>query len=264
MEAGTGVQLGSLWAQSFPTPHDAAGSVGYILSGEESRIVLATDLGYITPEVKAAVRDCGLLVCEANHDEDWVRSGPYPYYLKQRILGDRGHLSNEAGAELAALAVERGTQAVVLAHLSHENNTPARAWETAARHLRSMGCEPDLGLSLSVAPPQRPGPHLSAGRRAGPPGICRRRGGRPVLSVYLICVGKLKEKFYQDACAEYIKRLSAYCRLTLVELPEEKLPQTPSQGQIDQALAGRPRPSAPSCPQRPSGRPVRRGPDAVQ
>ena len=158
MEAGTGVQLGSLWAQSFPTPHDAAGSVGYILSGEESRIVLATDLGYITPEVKAAVRDCGLLVCEANHDEDWVRSGPYPYYLKQRILGDRGHLSNEAGAELAALAVERGTQAVVLAHLSHENNTPARAWETAARHLRSMGCEPDLGLSLSVAPRSGLGP----------------------------------------------------------------------------------------------------------
>lgn len=58
-----------------------------------------------------------------------------------------------------------------------------------------------------------------------------------MLSVYLICVGKLKEKFYQEACAEYIKRLSAYCRLTLVELPEEKLPQTPSQGQIDQALA---------------------------
>ena len=57
-----------------------------------------------------------------------------------------------------------------------------------------------------------------------------------MLSVYLICVGKLKEKFYQDACAEYIKRLSAYCRLTLVELSEEKLPQTPSQGQIDQAL----------------------------
>lgn len=58
-----------------------------------------------------------------------------------------------------------------------------------------------------------------------------------MLSVYLICVGKLKEKFYQEACAEYVKRLSAYCRLTLVELPEEKLPQAPSQGQIDQALA---------------------------
>ena len=57
-----------------------------------------------------------------------------------------------------------------------------------------------------------------------------------MLSVYLICVGKLKEKFYQEACAEYVKRLSAYCRLTLVELPEEKLPQDPSQAQIDAAL----------------------------
>ena len=58
-----------------------------------------------------------------------------------------------------------------------------------------------------------------------------------MLSVHLICVGKLKERFYQDACAEYIKRLSPYCRLTLVELPEERLPQDPTQGQIGQALA---------------------------
>ena len=57
-----------------------------------------------------------------------------------------------------------------------------------------------------------------------------------MLSIHLICVGKLKERFYQEACAEYIKRLSASCRLTLVELPEEKLPQNPSQGQIDAAL----------------------------
>ncbi|MEA4934661.1 MAG: 23S rRNA (pseudouridine(1915)-N(3))-methyltransferase RlmH [Lawsonibacter sp.] len=57
-----------------------------------------------------------------------------------------------------------------------------------------------------------------------------------MLSVHLICVGKLKEKFYLEACAEYVKRLSTYCRLTLVELPEEKLPQTPSQAQINAAL----------------------------
>lgn len=57
-----------------------------------------------------------------------------------------------------------------------------------------------------------------------------------MLSVYLICVGKLKEKFYWDACAEYAKRLSAYCRLTVVELPEEKLPPKPAQAQIDAAL----------------------------
>ena len=57
-----------------------------------------------------------------------------------------------------------------------------------------------------------------------------------MLSIYLVCVGRLKERFYQDACAEYLKRLSPYCKLTLLELPEERLPQTPSQGQIDDAL----------------------------
>ena len=58
-----------------------------------------------------------------------------------------------------------------------------------------------------------------------------------MLSVHLICVGKLKEKFYQEACAEYVKRLGAYCKLTVTELPEEKLPADPSQAQIRQALA---------------------------
>lgn len=58
-----------------------------------------------------------------------------------------------------------------------------------------------------------------------------------MLRVYLICVGKLKERFYQEACAEYVKRLSPYCKLTITELPEEKLPQAPSQAQIDAALA---------------------------
>lgn len=152
MEAGTEVQLGGLWVQSFPTPHDAAGSVGYILSGEGGRIVLATDLGYITPAVKTAVQDCGLLICEANHDEDWVRSGPYPYYLKQRILGDRGHLSNEAGAELAWTAVEGGARTVVLAHLSHENNTPARAHEVVRGVLERRGAAVGRDVALEVAP----------------------------------------------------------------------------------------------------------------
>ena len=78
----------------------------------------------LTEPVRRAVAGCNLLVCETNHDEDWVRTGPYPYYLKQRILGDYGHLSNETGAELAAFAVENGTRSVILAHLSQTNNTP--------------------------------------------------------------------------------------------------------------------------------------------
>lgn len=157
-EPGTGIQLGALWVESFSTPHDAAGSVGYIISGDGCRLVLATDLGYITPEVRQAARGCQLLVCEANHDEDWVKTGPYPYHLKARILGDRGHLSNEAGAELAALGVETGASTVVLAHLSAENNTPARAREVVCRRLISMGCNPEQDVDLSVAPRGEIGP----------------------------------------------------------------------------------------------------------
>ena len=151
-EPGTGVQIGSLWVESFSTPHDAAGSVGYSIAGDSGRMVLATDLGYVTDEVKDAAAGCDLLLCEANHDEDWVRSGPYPYYLKQRILGDRGHLCNEAGAELAAFAVETGTKAVVLAHLSSENNTPARAYGVVERRLTAMGAEVGRDVDLAVAP----------------------------------------------------------------------------------------------------------------
>ena len=168
-EPGTGVWLGELWVESFATPHDAASSVGYSIAGDGRRMVLCTDLGYVTPEVKAAVRGCDLLICEANHDEDWVRSGPYPYQLKQRILGDRGHLSNEAGAELAALGVESGARTVVLAHLSAENNTPARARQVVSRRLAAMGCDPERDISLTVAPRSELGPtyRLERGRAAG-------------------------------------------------------------------------------------------------
>jgi len=129
-------------------------------------MVLCTDLGHVTDEVLRAVEGCDLLVCETNHDVDWVRSGPYPYYLKQRILGDRGHLSNEAGAELAAFAAESGTGSVVLAHLSRQNNTPARAYETVALRLLAMGCDPERDISLSVAPASGLGPTVSLGKAA--------------------------------------------------------------------------------------------------
>ena len=151
-EAGTRVQIGSLWAESFPTPHDAAGSVGWSIAGEGGRMVLCTDLGHVTEPVRRAVAGCDLLVCETNHDVDWVKSGPYPYYLKQRILGNHGHLSNEAGAELAAFAVESGTRAVILAHLSQTNNTPVRAYEAVSLRLLAMDCDPERDISLTVAP----------------------------------------------------------------------------------------------------------------
>ena len=152
---GESFPLGELWIEPFATSHDAACSVGYAITGGDSRMVLCTDLGYISPQVERAVAGCDLLVCEANHDEEWVRTGPYPYYLKQRVLGRRGHLSNEAGAQLALLATQNGARTILLAHLSEENNTPAHALEVVGRTLRQAGFEDTV--TLEAAPRKEPG-----------------------------------------------------------------------------------------------------------
>lgn len=158
---GEAFPLGELWVEPFATSHDAACSVGYAINGDDSRLVLCTDLGYISPEVERAVTGCDLLVCEANHDEEWVRTGPYPYYLQQRVLGRRGHLSNEAGAQLALLAAQNGARTILLAHLSEENNTPAHALEVVGRTLRQAGFGDTV--TLEAAPRKEPGRvyHLS-------------------------------------------------------------------------------------------------------
>ena len=128
-----------------------------------AKLALATDLGRVTPEVSRAVLGAQAVIIESNHDVDWLRSGPYPYLLQQRILGDRGHLSNEAGAELAAQAVLAGARTVVLAHLSHENNTPTRAFDVAARRLSAHGFDLENKVRLLVAPRAELGPELTAG-----------------------------------------------------------------------------------------------------
>ena len=162
---GAGFAVGELWIEPFATPHDAAGSVGYVLSGGGRTMALCTDLGYVTDQVRQAVAGCDLLVCETNYDPDWMRTGPYPYALKQRIMGDHGHLSNEDGAELAAMGVQSGASVIVLAHLSAENNTPARALETVSRRLRAMGCDPEEDITLAVAPRKEVGPTYRLERR---------------------------------------------------------------------------------------------------
>ncbi len=149
VEAGRPFAMGSLEARSFHTSHDAAEPMGYTFSGRGKRAAVVTDLGFVSEEVLEGVLGSDLVVCEANHDVDWLRTGPYPYPLKRRILGDRGHLSNEAGADLALRCVEQGAKTVVLAHLSQQNNTPRRAFEVASETFRAAGV---AGVTLAVAP----------------------------------------------------------------------------------------------------------------
>ena len=95
------------------------------------------------------------LVLESNHDVETLRSGAYPYYLKERILGRSGHLSNDDAAQFAVAAAKNGVKDVLLAHLSHENNTPAMALNTVRQALNQNGC---ASVALAVAPRSEPSP----------------------------------------------------------------------------------------------------------
>jgi len=118
------LSLGELHIRGIPLSHDAAQPLGWRIEGEKSAMAMLTDLGWLTGAVVDAVRGCRFAVIETNHDVELLRRGPYPPYLKKRILGEKGHLSNEAGAELARHLAEAGGEEVLLGHLSRENNRP--------------------------------------------------------------------------------------------------------------------------------------------
>ena len=155
--AGERLSVGSLEAASFQTSHDAADSVGYTFCNGRRKAAVVTDLGVVTDSVLQNVWGAHLLVVESNHDVEWLTSGPYPYHLKQRILGEKGHLSNEAGAELACTAAQGGARTILLAHLSKENNTPRRAYDTACGLLERRGVAVGREVTLEVAPQSETG-----------------------------------------------------------------------------------------------------------
>ncbi len=123
------VEIGNMKITSFPTPHDSEFSVGYTVKIGEKTIGYATDIGYVTSEIKEALCGCESVVLECNHDEEMLMNGPYPYDLKLRIRSNKGHLSNVACADFASELCFVGTKNILLAHLSEENNEPALAFD---------------------------------------------------------------------------------------------------------------------------------------
>lgn len=151
-DSGGSFGVGSVEVHSFRTPHDTPESVGYRLCAGNRSFALVTDLGYVPGSVLEAVGGCEAVVLEANHDVEMLKHGKYPPFLKKRILGDRGHLSNEVGAQLAMALVESGTRRLVLAHLSRDNNTPELAFSSVNSHLRCGGAVLGRDFEMSVAP----------------------------------------------------------------------------------------------------------------
>lgn len=123
------VEVGNMVVKSFPTPHDSAFSVGYTIQIGEKIIGYATDIGYITSEIKNALTGCESIVLECNHDVQMLMDGPYPYDLKLRIRSNKGHLSNSDCASFASDLCFVGTKNILLAHLSEENNDPTIAYD---------------------------------------------------------------------------------------------------------------------------------------
>ena len=134
--AGTGFSIGDIAVTPFTIPHDAADPVGFVFEADGVRMAIATDLGYMPPNVKMAIRNCDVLMLESNHDVEMLRDGPYPWSVKQRVMSRVGHLSNEAASDFLQKNYDGNASYVVLAHLSESNNLPELARVTAERALR--------------------------------------------------------------------------------------------------------------------------------
>lgn len=130
IKAGDEFVIRDITVKAIKISHDAAEPVAYSFESNNKKIAIITDLGYYDEGIVDKLRGVNAIVLEANHDVRLVQVGPYPYHLKQRILCDSGHLSNENAGKLLKTISHSEMKAVFLGHLSGENNTPELAYET--------------------------------------------------------------------------------------------------------------------------------------
>jgi phosphoribosyl 1,2-cyclic phosphodiesterase len=156
--AGCGFTIGDLAIEPFTIPHDAADPCGFVFESEGIRMAVATDLGYVPANVKAALKRIDAMLLESNHDLEMLRDGPYPWSVKQRVLSRVGHLSNAAAAEFLERDYDGGAAYIVLGHLSESNNAPELARLAAERAIG--GRMPLLGNRVVLAMQSEPLPAI--------------------------------------------------------------------------------------------------------
>lgn len=122
--------IGDIVVKPFQTSHDAANPVAYRMESAGRSVAVVTDLGYYTDYTVSKLQNLDAVLLEANHDIKMLEAGSYPYYLKRRILSNRGHLSNETAGKLLCEILHDGMKHIFLGHLSKENNYPDLAYET--------------------------------------------------------------------------------------------------------------------------------------
>ncbi len=150
VEKGTSFTIGDFKITPFGVPHDSSDNVGYMVEVEGTAFCVITDAGYVTDEMKEYISKADYLVIEANHDVEMVKNGPYPAFLKERILSHTGHLSNVECGEALVENMSEHLKHVWLCHLSEENNHPELARKTVEAILRSHGIVAGADLQLEV------------------------------------------------------------------------------------------------------------------
>lgn len=149
VEAGQKVRLGDeLDVRPFSISHDAADPVGFRFDCRGASLAVAADLGVVTRLVCDRLSGCQALLCESNHDPLMLKNGPYPVYLKRRIAGKFGHLSNTDCRKLIENVYHDDLATIVLTHLSEKNNTPNLAYENIKAFLDQIGARADLRVAL--------------------------------------------------------------------------------------------------------------------
>ncbi len=138
--------------EAFPVMHDGRGAMGYHFNYEEHTLTIATDIGMLDKVVRKQIRRADNLVIEANYDVEMLEKGSYPYFLKQRISGPFGHLSNEESARFVAEVYHSGMKNIMLCHLSENNNTPERAMQCLYQQFRRKHVHLDVSTSIFPLP----------------------------------------------------------------------------------------------------------------
>ena len=158
IRAGERFEVGDIEISPFAIPHDAADPVGYGFRANGAKVAIVTDLGYLPELVKQHLREADFLILESNHDLEMLKVGPYPWYIKQRVMSRTGHLSNNVVGEFLADAevFDGRARHLVLAHLSEQNNTPDVARISAEEALGRRPGESAFRGQLHIASQQIP------------------------------------------------------------------------------------------------------------
>jgi phosphoribosyl 1,2-cyclic phosphodiesterase len=151
-KAGSEMKAGDITVKSFRISHDAADPVCFSVESDGRRLTVLTDTGFVCREAAEYLYQSDIVILEANHEVNMLRAGPYPYNLKRRILGEKGHLSNVDAGEALAAVMRRDSRFrhIFLAHLSSKNNFPGLALQTVKNILEESSYYMDRDYRLEV------------------------------------------------------------------------------------------------------------------